>query len=1038
MMNRLSTLRIPRSAPLRLLVLIAMLLVLTPQAIRDSDPAPAAAAIGPAFLVKDINTEQVFVPQDPNQFVDVNGVLYFSGSDPTNGRELWKSDGTNAGTVMVRDIRPGTGDSSPSRLTSFLGVVFFSACTSSHGCELWKSDGTTAGTVLVKDINAGSAGSNISPITILGSKMYFAASDGINGNELWVSDGTTGGTTLLKDINPGIADSNPGSFAISDGKVYFSARTAANGTELWVTDGNTANTLMVKDICTTPNAAASSGAVNLVSSGTNINPFILFGSTDCTLGFELWRSNGTITGTFLVKDILTGASGSLNGGFERANLPAGLNHYFAADDGSGVHGTELWKTGGISTTTVLIKDILTGTASSNPKDLTFFSSTSAFFTASNVAGDGNRELWITDGTAGGTTMVKEIRAGNTGSFPRELTVFSPTLLLFNATDGFGAELWRSDGTPGGTTRVKDIFPGSTSSFPSGLTISNGSLFFGATDDTTLSTQALYKSDGTSAGTIRVGHFTSAGSDPTFLYPTSTGVVLQANQKRFNSEPWKSDATAAGTQLIKEIGSGDNASNPYAFTQLGPNILFAANDASTNYEPWRTDLTTGGTVLVTDILSGNGGLDTSETKFIELNGLLYFHGYTDVSGELFRTDGTATGTISVTNFGLLGGAFGSYASQFVRLGNSLIFAAETITSGEELWKSDGTLAGTVLVKDINTGSNGSSLDKFTVAGNRIFFFAHTPATGLELWTSDGTESGTTLVKDIRPGANTSNPDILTAVGNNVFFTANDGTGTGSELWFSDGTAAGTSLVKDIYPGNTDSAIGEIVAFRNLAFFSATDPVNGRELWKSDGTAAGTIPVKDVVAGPDGSDPQFLTVVKPNLLLFAATDGTNGLELFQTDGTAAGTFMTQDLNTGNASSTPQNFVRSGNTVYFSADDGTNGRELWAIVVNALPTAANGSLSVALPDAKTGTLGGADADSDTLTFTIVAQPTKGTVVLTNAATGAFTYTPNSGESGADSFTFKVNDGIGDSNVATVSVELVGGKVIQLPAVQVNVTLQ
>src|SRR5207248_6883299 len=107
-------------------------------------------------------------PSTPGNLTNVNGTLFFSAYDGTDGQELWKSDGTVAGTVLVKDIYPGayypTGyysspygphSSSPSNLTNVNGTLFFTANDGTHGSELWKSDGTTTGTALVKDINPG-------------------------------------------------------------------------------------------------------------------------------------------------------------------------------------------------------------------------------------------------------------------------------------------------------------------------------------------------------------------------------------------------------------------------------------------------------------------------------------------------------------------------------------------------------------------------------------------------------------------------------------------------------------------------------------------------------------------------------------------------------------------------------------------------------------------------------------------------------------------------------------------------------------------
>src|SRR5438132_732998 len=168
---------------------------------------PARAQDVP-YLVKDINTATD--DSSPDGLTDVNGTLFFVASDPTNGRELWKSDGTAAGTVLVKDIHPGSGDSSPYGLTDVNGTLFFAAFDPANGTELWKSDGTAAGTALVKDIDPGSGVRYPYQLTALPGSLFFVAVDPTNGFELWKSDGTAAGTVLVKAFDPtGGADSLP-------------------------------------------------------------------------------------------------------------------------------------------------------------------------------------------------------------------------------------------------------------------------------------------------------------------------------------------------------------------------------------------------------------------------------------------------------------------------------------------------------------------------------------------------------------------------------------------------------------------------------------------------------------------------------------------------------------------------------------------------------------------------------------------------------------------------------------------------------------
>src|SRR5262249_18949535 len=109
------------------------------------------------------------------------------------GRELWKSDGTGAGTVLVKDIKAGSAGSGASGLRNVNGTLYFAADDGATGMELWRSDGTADGTVLVADINPGSASSSPAGLTVAGSHFFFSADDGVHGRELWDPPTVNGG-----------------------------------------------------------------------------------------------------------------------------------------------------------------------------------------------------------------------------------------------------------------------------------------------------------------------------------------------------------------------------------------------------------------------------------------------------------------------------------------------------------------------------------------------------------------------------------------------------------------------------------------------------------------------------------------------------------------------------------------------------------------------------------------------------------------------------------------------------------------------------
>ena len=181
--------------------------------------------------------------------------MFFKARNATNGIELWKSDGTEAGTVQVKDIRAGGLSSTPFDLTNVSGTLYFNAYEGpATARELWKSDGTELGTMLIKDINSGSGSSTPEEFNAFTGDVFFRADDGFNGYELWKSDGTELGTVMVKDINTGAFVSgldsfSPAGFTDFNGTLFFVANDGASGWELWKSDGTEAgSTVLFKDI----------------------------------------------------------------------------------------------------------------------------------------------------------------------------------------------------------------------------------------------------------------------------------------------------------------------------------------------------------------------------------------------------------------------------------------------------------------------------------------------------------------------------------------------------------------------------------------------------------------------------------------------------------------------------------------------------------------------------------------------------------------------------------------------------------------------
>jgi ELWxxDGT repeat protein len=169
-----------------------------------------------------------------------------------------------------------------------------------------------------------------------------------------------------------------------------------------------------------------------------------------------------------------------------------------------------------------------------------------------------------------------------------------------------------------------------------------------------------------------------------------------------------------------------------------------------------------------------------------------------------------------------------------LGPRIVFVADDGTSGRELWASDGTPGGTVLLADVAPGpSNGifeaTGPDDLAVAGGRLYFPAGDATTGTELWSTDGTPGGTHMVADLQPGPESSAPRFFAPLPDGSVAFAAYSEGFGFELWRSDGTAAGTARVTDVSPGEASSDPWLPAVFGDWVVFLAFTGPTGSEAW-----------------------------------------------------------------------------------------------------------------------------------------------------------------------------------------------------------------
>jgi ELWxxDGT repeat protein len=861
----------------------------------------AGASAQPAFRVVDLNTtptplaDQFFPDQG---FKALGSTLFVVADDGIHGFELWRSDGTAAGTRLVKDICPGACDSRPLKLTVSNGLLFFVASDGAHGRELWRTDGTEAGTTMVMDLYPGLQGFVDSLMDADGT-LFFVAADVTHGSELWKTDGTAAGTQLVKDIGIGtfgIARL----LAASGGLVLLGASDGFQGLEPWVSDGTEAGTVMLGDL--NPGFGDSIGffppsPVSLLGWDAAAAPWggFLFSADDGSNGMSLWSTDGTPDGTHRIKTLgdphgLTAFNGAV---------------YFAATDPAS--GTELWKTDGTPAGTALFKDLQPGAGSSDPVEITVAGNRLFFRATDDTHGS---ELVTSDGTPAGTVLMDLNPGLNYTFYPYDsshqfyygLSAFGNDLIFLGFTPGGGPiSLWRSNGTLAGTVPLTNQgfldyqMPGTAA-------VAGGRFYFRSDPG-----PELWTSDGTGAGTHSVKNLSTADSafrmDGGKISPGGFGALgnllfFGATDGSSGYEPWKSDGTPGGTSQVASLGSPAVGSFPLAFTPLGGREIFQTWIPSAI---WASDGTPGGTQRLSDP-------SVTLQDFVTAGGSAFFRAFDSSFHHVWRTDGTPAGTLKLAEF--------PQPIQAVAAAAGKVFIATV----DDLWVSDGVTPGVSRLTVPLTGDSFFEPNGMTEVAGLLFFF-NLESKGWALWKSDGTEAETSRVADIGALGNL----FAAPAGGPLFFLVEDPL-NGLELWKSDGTGAGTGIVKDIFPGSRSSEITGLTVAGNRVYFVADDNVHGRELWVSDGTDAGTHLVQDLLPGPGSSLPDSLAAVG-NVLLFSATDGVYGVEPWRTDGTAVGTRRIQDLAPAQLSSSPTEFTAAGSNVYFAANDNTTGFELWA---------------------------------------------------------------------------------------------------------------
>ncbi|MCI5055656.1 MAG: T9SS type A sorting domain-containing protein [Flavobacteriales bacterium] len=742
--------------------------------------------------------------KDINSFSIVHqGLLYFEVDN-----NVWVTDATPLGTHQIT-----TNGVNIDR--SFIlnnEVIFFNDLAG----ELYKTDGTSSGTTLLyNNIRL----QNLSNAVIMDHKLYFSGKQfGDTDYTIWRSDGTSSGThkisTLIK---------NPDDFTVLNGELYFiEGYSTSQGHKLWKINQNeqlvfidysvwriittfnnelyysdaSMKELWKVDTLVNQKIMLKQFSGTMASYGVELNGVMYFVARDGQIGHDVWRTDGTISGTQIFKDFYPG----------NYSYPSDiqiLNNQLIIEVATNSN-KEYWISDGTPNNTNLIKSFSDINYNANNYLRNIVLNNKMVFVASDL-NQTNLQLWSTNGTSQGTTVLSSFNIPNSTDYNAAMVFELNNELMFSVYDSnYFQNLWISDGTSLGTNSLNQ-----NQSVPIAKT-NNNELYIAS--DINNDTIRINKYNGSALSTI-LPTFNPVHSSYKEYVNIGALTVIRSISFNSNSSVW----------AIDNQGNSELIANPYRggkciFSAIGK--AFFIHEKYQNPGVYVSDGTNQGTYLLKHF-----SFDKYDgpSWFLEFNGEVYFNPF---GNEIWKTDGTPGNAVSITSFP-------SAVSEPVVIGNKFYFTTSDV-HGRELWGSDGTNSGTALVKDIFPGPIDGIKSDLIAYNNKIYFSACDSLDNTELWSSDGTASGTQQILDINingSGLGIHWGDQFYEHNGELYFTAYT-ISEGTELWKTDGTATGTKLVADINPGPSSSFPEFLGGLQNKLVFSAFKKNLGKEFWTLD--------------------------------------------------------------------------------------------------------------------------------------------------------------------------------------------------------------
>ncbi|HXU30812.1 MAG TPA: hypothetical protein VN851_09575 [Thermoanaerobaculia bacterium] len=582
----------------------------------------------------------------------LGGKVAFFATDAA-GMELWSSDGTPAGTRRVKDICVGACSGAGRLGVSALGRVWFSGVANGRGLELWTSDLSAAGTRPLRDLCPGSCSSDPRGWFSSANRVYFVTDVPGGASLIYASDGTGAGTRAIASY-PGFLE-RLSAATLSGDSIVFAAGDRAHGVEPWVSNATVAGTRLLADL----------DSDNLIGSDPNLISVVgtraFFFADDGSHGRELWSSDGTSEGTRLIYDFEPGPASNRISDFFTGEAGGRLVLFVNRLD---FEPFELFGSDGTSAGTELL---LPAGASADGQHVG--AGGKMFFVAQDSAH--GRELWATDGTPAGTLRLTDL----VPSAPFRPGIGVPALLALGdlvvapvITPLGGEELWISDGTVGGTRPLDEIYPFLKAPLALAKSpiakLGGRSWFVAANPGDVVAT--LWRTDLSAAGTAPVGplDLSSTSFGTWSLFPLGARLLVFGPSTSLGAALWMSDGTAGNTHVVGSVEPSRNLS-PVAFAGR---LWFS----DTSGFLWTTDGTAAGTLQAIDA-EGDSIQVAALAVFGDRLAITAFNG-------VYESDGTPAGTRRIE----LPGPMSISSIHALAVGDRFFFPWNDSVHGPELW------------------------------------------------------------------------------------------------------------------------------------------------------------------------------------------------------------------------------------------------------------------------------------------------------------------------------------------------------------------